>query len=288
MRIYDEGLSGVFSRKMEGSGMEKAKVTEKQHSGEMEVLRRRLMALEEECEEQKKALRRSAALYRSMLGAIPDIIYKLDADGNILFINEAVRNYGYTPEELLGVNFMTLIHPEDREKAVYRVNERRSGDRSTRSLEVRLLTKKHASVPFEINSVGGEVHPTLLISAKGIYTSEMPRSETFWMTQGVARDISERRGAEEALREIDRVRVLHETAGAAAHEINQPLTGILGMLDLLMMKDDLDAGLKGDLEMIYAQAERISEILDKMVNTQRYATKPYVLGEEIIDFDLAS
>ncbi len=250
--------------------------------------RRRLMALEEECEKQKEALHRSATLYRSILGDIPDIIYKLDADGNILFINEAVRKYGYTPEELLGVNFMTLIHPEDREKAVYRVNERRSGDRSTRSLEVRLLTKKQTSVAFEITSVGGEVHPTLLISARGIYTSETPRSETFWMTQGVARDITQRKEAEEALRGVDRIRVLHETAGAAAHEINQPLTGILGMLDLLMMKEDLDAGLKCELEMIYPQAERISEILDKMVNTHKYVTKPYVLGEVIIDFDLAS
>ena len=391
--------------------MEETRGMDKGHRREAEVLRQRLMTLEEECEKQKEELRRSTALYRSMLGAIPDIVYKLDADGNILFINEAVRKYGYTPEELIGVNLMTLIHPEDREKAVYGVNERRNGDRSTRSLEVRLLTKRRASVSFEINSAGDEVHPTLLISAKGIYTSEMPRPETFWMTQGVARDISERKQAEdalkkedeqwremaetlsipivvsrktdgtilyanrqfaltfgepeeewvgrpilglyvnpaerrilleklqlegsirdyelqlkradgtplwvsltsnymqfkeetvllsgfyditqrkeaeEALREMDRIRVLHETAGAAAHEINQPLTGILGMLDLLMMKEDLDAGLKGDLEMIYAQAERISEILDKMVNTQRYATKPYVLGEEIIDFDLAS
>jgi len=79
----------------------------------------------------------------SIVKAVPDLIYRLDADGRILFINDAIERYGYTAQELIGTNIFDLVHPEDREKAIFKVNERRSGMRGTQSLELRLLTKNN-------------------------------------------------------------------------------------------------------------------------------------------------
>ncbi len=64
----------------------------------------------------------------SILKSVPDVIYRLDSDGNISFITDSIGQYGYSPEELLGTNVMDIICPEDREDAVYRINERRTGD----------------------------------------------------------------------------------------------------------------------------------------------------------------
>ena len=135
----------------------------------------------------------SDRMLTSIVKAVPDIIYRLDAKGRIVFMNEAVRNYGYEPDELIGTNIFELVHPEDREKAVYRINERRTGDRSTRLLELRLLTKNREPVSFEFAASIDD--PTLLINAEGIYTLGEPGEDAFLYTQGVARDITDRKWA---------------------------------------------------------------------------------------------
>ncbi len=122
----------------------------------------------------------------SILRTVPDIIYRLNNDSVITFISDSVRKYGYQPEDIIGKSVFDMVHPEDKEKSVYKINERRGGDRSTKSFEVRLLTKNQVSIPFEIFSV----------SAEGLYQSERVCSDTFLGTQGIARDISKRKKAE--------------------------------------------------------------------------------------------
>jgi PAS domain S-box-containing protein len=134
-----------------------------------------------------------------IVNAVPDIIYQLDDEGKIVFISKAIESYGFTPDELIGHFIFDLIHPDDQEKAKYRINERRTGERSTKSLELRLLTKSREAVPFEFRAVEGEEvsATTLLIDAEGIYSSDMPDRHIFLYTQGVARDISERKVLED-------------------------------------------------------------------------------------------
>ena len=55
---------------------------------------------------------------RDIVDAVPNIIYRVDADGRVVFISEAVRRYGLEPEALVGVSFFDLIHPEDRDTPV--------------------------------------------------------------------------------------------------------------------------------------------------------------------------
>ncbi len=93
-----------------------------------------------------------AALTQSekILQSLPDIIYRLDPVGNITFVNQAVTAYGYTVKELIGMSVFELIHPDDREKVRFRINERRTGLRRTRSLEARLLTRDQKIAVFEM------------------------------------------------------------------------------------------------------------------------------------------
>jgi DNA-binding response OmpR family regulator len=88
--------------------------------------------------------------------------------------------------------------------------------------------------------------------------------------------------------ETERLNTLMATAGAAAHEINQPLTVILGSVELWRdsMAED-DPGYKR-LERIWDSTLRIQGIVEKMLSVTQFTTKPYVGDSVIVDFDASS
>jgi len=123
----------------------------------------------------------------SIIKTVPDIIYRLDPQGRLTFVSDSVKRYGYQPEKLLGTKVMKLVHPEDKVKTIHRIKERRTGARSTKSFETRLTTKNQTPVSFEV----------FIISAEGLYSPKKFGQSTFLGTQGIARDISARKRAEE-------------------------------------------------------------------------------------------
>lgn len=106
--------------------------------------RRLLVTLVRDVTRQKryeKALEQSQAMLDSIIRSIPDILYRLDPEGNIIFINDVIFRYGYTPEELIGCNIVELFHPEDRITAERQLKERRNSHRTPKDLALRLLDK---------------------------------------------------------------------------------------------------------------------------------------------------
>ncbi|MFC1514000.1 PAS domain S-box protein [candidate division KSB1 bacterium] len=161
----------------------------------------------------EKALKNSEIILNMMINNAPDIIYRLNEHGEILFINNAITEYGYTPEELSGTNIIDIIHPDDREKAAYRIGERRTGERSTKNLELRLLKKDKSSIQFEERSIGIDQDPVIIVNAEGYYETPVPESDSFLGTLGVGRDISIRKQKEENLRESnEKFRALTENS----------------------------------------------------------------------------
>jgi len=123
----------------------------------------------------------------SIVKTVPDIIYRLDPQGRLTFVSDSVKRYGYQPEELIGTRVMKLVYPEDKAKTIHRIKERRTGARSTKSFETRLTTKNQTAVSFEV----------FIISAEGLYSPNKYGLGTFLGTQGIARDITARKQAEE-------------------------------------------------------------------------------------------
>ena len=76
-----------------------------------------------------------------------------------------------------------------------------------------------------------------------------------------------------------------ELAGATAHELNQPLTSVMGILELAILKAGEDEDLKARLERAYNQLERMAEIVRSLSRITRYRTKQYVEGVDILDLD---
>jgi len=150
-----------------------------------------------------EALGESQNNLESILKTIPDIVYRLDANGKIIFISEATRRYGYDPEELIGLNILDLVHREDRDKAIYRLNDRRTGDRSTHGLEIRLFYRDHKHRTLKVVGDRVEQEPVFFVHAEGIYGQSPPTSESFLGTQGIARDITEYKQYEHKIRESE-------------------------------------------------------------------------------------
>ncbi|MEW8085968.1 MAG: EAL domain-containing protein [Candidatus Thiodiazotropha endolucinida] len=141
-------------------------------------------------------LQESESLHKFIVNNSPDMIYLLDHEGRFDFINERVKSLlGYDQKEIIGEHFSKLIHTEDIERAHFTFNERRAGERATRSAELKLSSKNNngsrffdsGTVPVELSSIG-------------IYTTNDDKTKSFIGTYGVARDISERKQAEELIK----------------------------------------------------------------------------------------
>jgi len=155
-------------------------------SSEVDRLKREL----EESERRRKKLERNIETVerrlRLIVRNVNGIVYALDSNGLITFISDDVERYGFTAEELLGMSMLELVHPEDRERAVYRVNERRTGKRRTQSYEIRFLTRNQWKKGGKRSLRGKEKFPLVRVTAEGQYFLDEDNRLSFAGTFGVA------------------------------------------------------------------------------------------------------
>ena len=94
--------------------------------------------------------------------------------------------------------------------------------------------------------------------------------------------------AEIRLEQSEKNAVIVALAGTAAHELNQPLTSVMGYAELLRRKlNEGDAAWR-PVDIIYREAERMAEIVRKIGKITRYETKAYIGAQQILDLDKAS
>ncbi|TXG88724.1 MAG: GGDEF domain-containing response regulator [Rhodocyclaceae bacterium] len=140
-------------------------------------------------------LESSEKLYRYLVDSSPDIIYTLDQAGRFTFLNQrATTLLGYDRDELLGRHYSEIVFEEDLERALYVFNERRVGERATRNVELRLkcVTGKDDTRHFD-NAL-----MTIAFNSDGIYLADAAVTKReYYGTYGVARDITDRKRAEE-------------------------------------------------------------------------------------------
>lgn len=144
-------------------------------------------------------LKESEKLHRYIVNKSPDIIYMLDAEGRFTFVNKRLESLlGFKKQEILGRHYTEIIHKDDQSKAQFTFNERRTHNRGSMNMELRLKCKDDDDgkyfntrvLPIEINAVG--VYSDSLLNRKN--------NKKFIGTYGIARDISDRIQAEEIIR----------------------------------------------------------------------------------------
>lgn len=175
----------------------------------------------------QRALLESERRYRGLVDQTQDLIVRMSTDGTIAFINAASEAMlGYAPGELIGQpisKFVTSNSLLQLQASAARRIEGRSGDGP--HVQVIRLKRKDGIQYF------GEVRSIPILGADGSIRE----------FQGVIRDISERKRAEDERRELDRrmlnlqkLESLGVLAGGIAHDFNNLLLLVLGYADLAL------------------------------------------------------
>ncbi|MDQ2976682.1 MAG: PAS domain S-box protein [Acidobacteriota bacterium] len=163
----------------------RARTSVERSASELKVSEATIRITLAERERAEKALRESEERYRELVENANDIVFTLDLAGNVTSINKAVESItGYSRNELLRMNMADFLTPSSVETA-HLMTQRKLGGEERTNYEVDVLAKDGRMFTLEISSrlAVSEGKPV------GI--------------QGVARDITTRREAEEALRQAD-------------------------------------------------------------------------------------
>jgi diguanylate cyclase (GGDEF)-like protein/PAS domain S-box-containing protein len=217
-------------------------------------------------------LENSEKMYRYLVDSSPDIIYTLNHEGRFTFINDrAYQLLGYRREELIGQHYSILVHDEDLERARYVFNERRVDERASRNVELRL--KCHATASHE--RTFNNTLMTISLNAIGMHVPDQEvRKLEFFGTYGVARDITDRKRAEEVisyqayhdiLTDLPNRILFKDRLGLAVIQAKRKQTELAVMfidLDRFKLVNDTLGHVKGD-ELLQQVAGRLKECLRK-------------------------
>ncbi|UGQ45939.1 EAL domain-containing response regulator [Massilia endophytica] len=218
-------------------------------------------------------LENSEKMYRYLVDSSPDIIYTLNHAGEFTFINDrASQLLGYEREELLGKHYSVLVHDEDQERARYAFNERRVDQRASRNVELRLkcnTTHGGAERTFSNTLM------TISLNAIGMHVPDnAARKQEFFGTYGVARDITDRKRAEETisyqayhdiLTDLPNRVLFKDRLGLAVIQAKRKLSELAVMfidLDRFKLVNDTLGHVKGD-ELLKLAAARLKACLRK-------------------------
>jgi PAS domain S-box-containing protein len=217
-------------------------------------------------------LQKTRDFLQRIIDSSVDAIVSADLKGRILLANPAAeRIYGVRVTELVGRDVRTL-YPEGVAKDVMRLIKAGAG--RVEGLRTEVLAAGDERVPVSLSAalLYEEDHP---VGSVGIFTD---LREKMRMEQKLAQ-------AQEQLLSQERQAIVAELAGAAAHELNQPLTSVMGYAELLKRRLERDSAPYAAAEVIYNEAERMAEIVRKIGKITRYETKSYVGRARILDLD---
>lgn len=141
-------------------------------------------------------LEASERLHRFIVNYSPDMVFVLDSDGHFTYLNQRVPGLlGFEVDTLIGQSLTTLIVPADQEKVADLLRRlAQASPEDPQTAELRLLCEDAVSAALDSSSIP----VTVEVTALAIWDENDPLR--FTGSYMAARDISERRRTEEALR----------------------------------------------------------------------------------------
>lgn len=203
--------------------------------------------------EAEQAVRESEALYRALVDNCRDGVFLIQR-GVLLFVNEALAAMlGYAPAELIGTEYMSLVHPDDRAAQTERRLAREHGSLDVQRYVLRLLHRDRSSVSVEVHADAIEYHGDIA-------------------STGVIRDITEERRQRQALEAAEAryrdlfhsspVGLFRSTEAGRFLEVNPALAAMLRYPDAGTLQQDVDR-----IDALYADPEERGRLLAQVRQT---------------------
>src|SRR5437660_798941 len=211
----------------------------------------------------EQALRNSEQSYRSLVDGVRDVIFALSPGGEVTSLNPAFEEMtGFPPAEWVGRPFEAFVHPDD--------------------------------VPLALDLFGrvlqGEPRPTIqfrILTRAGTYrvaefsaTAQL-RDGRLTGILGIGRDVTERLGLEQQLRQAQKMEAVGRLAGGIAHDFNNILTAITGHADLLLEDLGHHDPRRADVDEIRRSAERAAGLTRQLLAFSRQQ----VLQPKVVDLN---
>lgn len=202
--------------------------------------------------EMQRRLHQEQEFVRRLVANFPDVIAVLDRNGCYTYVSHRVQDIvGRRPQEYVGEQLGTRAHPDDQAMLAAEMRKLLGGEKSQVQLEFRTSAQD-----------GG--WRTLRASAGPLF-------DDAGVISGVvasARDVTESKRIEEQLSQKEKFASMGQMLAGAAHELNNPLTAILGVGDLLRERAGDDAS-RRHAEIVLQQARRAAEIVQNLLAFSR-------------------
>jgi PAS domain S-box-containing protein len=202
--------------------------------------------------EMEKKLYQEQQFVKSLVACFPDLIVVLDKKGQFEFVSDRIKDIlGVTPAEYIGRPIGQRIEPEDRKKLKSMFESAMAGQKDIEQIEIHA---RHADGTIK----------TVRVTANPLY------DETGKIVGMVSsgRDVTESKQLEQQLADREKFASMGQMMAGAAHELNNPLTAILGVSDLLRERV-ADESSKRQVDLIYQQARRAATIVQNLLAFSR-------------------
>jgi two-component system NtrC family sensor kinase len=191
----------------------------------------------------EETLRRSEQNYRALFDntVIGTLVLDAETMKAVMVNRAAAEMFGFSSvEEAQKANPFDLVRADDRDRALYLAMSGLFEQDSHQTYELGAITKDGREI--WINATGARIMHEGRLSGLICFA-----------------DITEQKRQRERLMMTDRLASVGELAAGAAHELNNPLTAIIGFSHLLMGKQ-LPEEIHEDLRLISSEAERAANV----------------------------
>lgn len=217
----------------------------------------------------ERQLHKQQEFARRLVDSFPDLILVVDSNSQYTFVSPRCTDVlGYELSEAMSMEFGGRTHAEDRPVLFALYQDIIAGRQTYGSVEVRVRHK--------------------LGDWRRIRFNFSPLADEKGKIEGVVlsgRDVTELKRLEEQLIQAEKLAAMGQMLAGVAHELNNPLTAILGVTELLREGQNDQEATKRQLEITHRQARRAARIVQNLLEFSRPASpqkKPIDLNS-IID-----
>ena len=198
----------------------------------------------------ERTLRRQEEFQRYLLESFPDLILVIDLNETYSFVSSRIRDLlGYHPEDFLGKKLEDLQDHSPELVALYR--------------DVSTGRKKFGFSEYGARHRDGSWR-TMRATASPLFDADNK-------VNGVivsVRDITLEKKLEQQIIQSERLAAMGQMIGGFAHELNNPLTSIMGLAELLQENESSEP-LRKQLAMLQQQARRAADVVQNLMYFSR-------------------
>ncbi len=208
----------------------------------------------------QEALEESRARYKLLVENQSDLVVKVDTQGRFLYVSPSYcETFGKTEDELLGREFMPLVHEDDREA-------------TARAMEDLFRPPFRAYMEQRAMTAAGwrwlAWSDSAVLDGDGMVEAII----------GVGRDVTQRRELEEQLIQSQKMQAIGQLAGGIAHDFNNILQGMMGHLEFLRTDESLSVQSREDLQQIDRGLARAGQLTTQLLAfSRRQVLRPTTL-----------